>query len=270
MVRKGTVEGRSFSREVFRGNANRTDMQRPLDGHRKDKLTSGISLVFPAYNEEANIARSVSQALDILPLVCLEHEIIVVNDGSRDRTGEITDGMARRHPSVRPIHHPMNRGYGAAVKSGIHASRKELIFLCDSDLQFDLAEMPRMVEWIRDYDLVIGYRAKRADRLQRNINAQCWRLLMRLLFGLKVRDIDCAFKLFRRRIFDRVRLTSNGAMVSSEMLVQAQRCGFRIKELPVSHYPRTGGQQTGADPKVILKAFRDLIRFYRQMKLDRV
>lgn len=224
-----------------------------------------ISLVFPAYNEEANIAKSVEQAIQILSQITEEYEVIVVNDGSKDRTGEIVDAIAFQHPQVRHIKHPTNLGYGGAVKSGIYAARYGLIFLCDSDLQFDLAEIPKLLERINDYDLVIGYRVKRQDSLHRRINAWCWHLLIRILFGLKVKDIDCAFKIFRQPIFDQIKLSSNGAMVSTELLVQAKELGFKIKELPINHYPRLEGEQSGANIKVVLRAFRDLLKFYRQL-----
>jgi glycosyltransferase involved in cell wall biosynthesis len=226
-----------------------------------------ISVIFPAYNEEENIEKSVDLAIRILPQISKEYEIIVINDGSKDGTGRILDKIALRHPYVRVIHHPKNLGYGAAVKSGIYASRYEFVFLCDSDLQFDLAEMPDMLKWITGYDLVIGYRIKRADHLQRRINAWGWRLLIRIWFGLNVKDIDCAFKLFNRSVFNQIELTYNGAMISTEILVQAQKYGFTIKEIPVSHYPRLRGKQTGANLKVILKAFRDLVKFHRRMKM---
>jgi len=234
--------------------------------HNKNQKGIKISLVFPAHNEEANIAKSIEQALQILPQVAEEYEVVVTDDGSTDRTGEIIDSIASQNPHVRAIHHPKNLGYGGSVKSGIYAAQYDLIFLCDADLQFDLAEMPKLLKWINDYDLVIGYRLKRQDSLHRRINARCWHILIRILFGLKIKDIDCAFKLFRSSIFQRIKLSSNGAMISTELLTQAKEFGFKIKELPVSHYPRLEGKQSGANIKVVLRAFRDLFKFYREMR----
>lgn len=232
----------------------------------KIKKCSSISLFFPAYNEEANIAKSINQALTILPQFAEQYEIIVVDDGSKDKTAEIVQQVASKHPQVRLIQHDTNVGYGGAVKSGIYGSRFDLIFLCDADLQFDLTEMPRMLEWINEYDLVVGYRVKRKDPFHRRVNALCWHLLIHILLSLKVKDIDCAFKLFRKSIFQNMKLSSNGAMVSTEILAQARSFGYKIKEIPVSHYPRLEGEQSGANPKVVFKAFRDLFKFYREMK----
>lgn len=229
------------------------------------KLTS-ISLVFPAYNEELNVDRAVSEARAMLEKYAERHEIIVVNDGSADRTGELLDELARKHADVIPVHHPKNRGYGAALCSGFSQAKMDYVFFSDSDLQFNLDEMDRLVAWIDQYDIVTGYREKRADPLHRRLNAFAWGTLVRMLFGIKVRDIDCAFKLFRRRVFDSIKLSSAGAMVNAEILALSVKHGFTIKEVPVTHLPRQVGQQTGANLRVILKAFRELFAMYRQLK----
>lgn len=224
-----------------------------------------ISIVFPAYNEEDNITFAVQQAKKVVSRVTRTWEIIVVNDGSRDKTGEIIDKMSHRDNRIRPIHHPTNSGYGAALKSGITSARHGLIFFCDSDLQFDLQELPTFIRLIEDCDLVIGYRARRQDPFHRKLNAWGWNVLIRLYLGLKVRDIDCAFKLFRREVFDTIKIDAIGAMVNTDILVQAQRYGFSIKEMPVTHYPRRNGKQTGANVRVILKAFRELFRLHTKL-----
>jgi len=230
------------------------------------KKCDSVSLFFPAFNEEANIAKSVEQALNVLPRISEEYEVIVVDDGSKDRTAEIVKEISVKNPRVRLIQHPKNLGYGAAVKSGIYGARFDLVFLCDADLQFDLEELPGMFKWIDEYDLVIGYRVKRKDPFHRRLNALCWHILIRTLLGLRVKDIDCAFKLFRRSIFREMRLSSNGAMVSTEILAQAKLFDFKIKEVPAIHYPRLEGEQSGANIIVVIKAFRDLFKFYRQLK----
>ncbi|MFY9269030.1 MAG: glycosyltransferase family 2 protein [Candidatus Manganitrophaceae bacterium] len=224
------------------------------------RTRKSISVIFPAYNEEENIAKAVEQAVHCLDSLFRGWEVIVVNDGSRDRTGEVIDLLARSDLRIKAVHHPVNRGYGAALRSGIKEARKELIFFCDSDLQFHLNELLLLITWIEQYDVVVGYRANRRDPFYRKLNAFGWNLMVRLLLGLKVKDIDCAFKLFRNSVFRTIRIDAVGAMVNTDILVQATRMGFRIKEVPVTHFPRLSGKQTGADLKVIFRAFRELFR----------
>jgi glycosyltransferase involved in cell wall biosynthesis len=226
-----------------------------------------ISIIFPAFNEEENIARAVEHARETISKFFNDIEIIVVNDGSSDTTGAIIDKMAAVADDVIPIHHQVNRGYGAALRSGIYKASKGLIFFTDSDLQFDLKEIEDLEEWIHDYDIVAGYRAKRADPVHRRFNAWGWNMLVRLVLGLKVKDIDCAFKLFRRDVFANIKLETVGAMINTEILTMAQRNAMRIKEVPVSHYPRLAGEQTGANLKVILKALRELFLMREKLKL---
>jgi glycosyltransferase involved in cell wall biosynthesis len=226
-----------------------------------------ISIIFPAYNEEDNIRKAVEHGRRAMSKFFRDIEIIVVNDGSSDATANIIDQMAEEASDVVAIHHEVNRGYGAALRSGIYEASKELIFFTDSDLQFDLEEILHLQEWIHDYDIVAGYRARRADPAHRRFNAWGWNMLVRLVLGLKVKDIDCAFKLFRRDVFTNIRLETVGAMINTEILTLAQRNDMRIKEVPVSHYPRLAGEQTGANVKVIFKALRELFIMREKLKL---
>ena len=225
-----------------------------------------LSVIFPAFNEQANIVHTVEKAIGILPEVAEAWEIIVVNDGSQDETGRICDGLADRYPEVRVVHHTANRGYGAALKSGILEAQYNLIFFSDSDAQFDLNELPQFVVWAEDYDIVAGYRGKRRDPIHRIVNAWGWNILVRSLLGLRIRDIDCAFKVFRREVFERIQIRSVGAMVNTEILAQALRFGMRIKEVQVSHFPRRYGQQTGASLRVVVKAFHELFRLWSKLQ----
>jgi len=193
-------------------------------------------------------------------------EIILVNDGSRDATTPLCDELAEQYPEVRAIHHTDNRGYGAALKSGILAARYDYIFFTDSDGQFDLQELENLIEWAGQYEIVTGYRAKRQDPPHRLINAWGWKTLVRMVLGVKVRDIDCAFKIFQRSVFDRVQIRSVGAMVNTEILAQAMAFGMRIHEVKVSHYPRRYGKPSGANLRVIAKAFRELFRLWGQLR----
>jgi glycosyltransferase involved in cell wall biosynthesis len=225
-----------------------------------------ISIIFPAYNEEDNILNAVEQAIHCVKPLFPDWEVIVVNDGSQDKTGEIIDALAEQNPRLIALHHPSNQGYGAALKTGIQRASKELIFFCDSDLQFHLSELVVPLTWIEQYDIVIGYRAKRQDPFHRRLNALGWNTLVRLLLGLKVRDTDCAFKLFRSVVFKAIKIDAVGAMVNTDILVQAMRMGFKIKEVPVTHFPRLQGKQTGANLWVVLRAFKELFWLYRKLR----
>ncbi len=225
-----------------------------------------LSVIFPAFNEEANIQRTVDSARLILPKLAETWEIILVNDGSKDGTTPLCDQLAKQYSEVRAIHHVDNRGYGAALKSGILAARYDYIFFTDSDGQFDLMELEDLIEWAGHYEIVTGYRAKRQDPPHRLINAWGWRTLVRMVLGVKVRDIDCAFKIFQRSVFDRIQIRSVGAMVNTEILSQAHSFGMRIHEVKVSHYPRQYGKPSGANPLVIVKAFRELFRLWGQLR----
>lgn len=230
-----------------------------------DQKLSSVSIVFPAYNEEENIERTVIEALSVFKKYFNEVEILPVNDGSTDNTGNIIDQLHDRHPEVKPIHHVKNQGYGGAVKTGLTSGSHDYIFFSDSDGQFDLSEITLFLDHIKNHDIVVGYRSQRADPLHRKINAFCWGTLVRLLFDIKARDIDCAFKLFRRSVIDSATLEAEGAMISTELLAQAQMMGFSLKEVPVSHYPRAAGEQTGANPLVIFKAFIELFRLHGKL-----
>ncbi len=233
-----------------------------------DRLPS-ISAFFPAYNEEGNVAAMVERFTAVLPKLADDYEIIVVNDGSRDRTAEIADGLAAADPHVRVVHHQQNRGYGGALKSGFTASQKAYVFFTDGDGQFDVAEIANLLPHIPQYDVVIGYRIDRAEGGLRRVNAGAWNFLVRRLFGIPSRDVDCAFKLFDRRVFDVVHPEAEGAMISTEILARTVRAGFRITEVGVHHYARRHGTPTGANPLVIARAFYELFRLYRRITAER-
>ncbi len=219
-----------------------------------------ISVFLPCLNEAAVLEQVVLQALTVLRDLAEDYEVIVVNDGSRDDTGVIADRIASANPKVRAVHHPENRGYGSALRSGIAACSKDLIFYTDGDGQFDLTELKNLLPLIDSHDVVIGYRLNRREGIVRRFNGWAWTRLVCLVFSLKARDIDCAFKLFRRRIFDGMPLRSDGALISTEILARAARKGYSIAQVGVHHLPRRAGKATGAKPAVILRAFRELFR----------
>ena len=172
----------------------------------------------------------------------------------------------RRDARIRGVRHARNAGYGAALRSGLAEARGDLVFFSDSDLQFDLAEIRSLLAHTRDFDIVAGYRFPRRDPWHRIAIARLWGSLIQILFGLKVRDIDCAFKLFHRRVIDNISLASVGAFINTELLVRASAAGFRIREVPVSHRRRQHGTQTGARPRVLVRAALELSSLYRELK----
>ena len=231
----------------------------------RGKLSS-ITTVLPAFNEAENIKATLDKVAAFLPTVSDDWEIIVVNDGSVDNTEWIVKGMGKVDPRIKCYNHAMNRGYGAALQTGIFEAQKEHVFFMDSDGQFNIEELPLLIEHIGQYDIVAGYRAKRQDPWHRRFNAWGWNRLVRLVLGVHIVDIDCAFKLFRRSVFDKVLIRSLGAMVNTEMLAQARRFDLRIKELPVTHYARMHGNPTGAKFRVIFKAFRELFKRWWKLR----
>lgn len=231
----------------------------------KVKLSS-LSIFMPAYNEEGNIAATVIDAEKAAKLLTKNYEIIVVNDGSRDKTAEIVEELARHNQQIKLLQHKHNLGYGAAVKTGLAACTKDWIFFTDSDGQFHYDELPRFAEASSKADLVMGYRRKRMDPFHRVFVAQVllkvWNFV---LFGLTVRDVDCAYKLFRRSVRDAIKLKTESAITVSEFIIKAKAANFRIKQLPVQHYPRRFGKQTGGSWRVIARAARESFRLYKEL-----
>lgn len=223
-----------------------------------------LSYFFPAHNEEANLESLVAEALATLPALADTFEIIAVNDGSKDRTQAIADELTARHPGVvRAVHHPTNYGYGAALRTGFAASRFELIVFTDGDRQFRVADIGRLTARLAEADapdVVVGFRFKRADPLVRTLYARAYRLANRIFFGLKVTDVDCAAKLFRREALRDIRVESGGAFFSAELMIKLHATGRTVAEVGIPHYPRTAGSATGAKPSVILRAVRDFWR----------
>ncbi len=222
-----------------------------------------LTFFFPAYNEEENLDQTVERALaEIGPLVP-SIEVLAVDDGSSDRTAELADAFAARDGRVR-VHHQPNRGYGGALKSGFEHARGELICFSDGDLQFDLKEMARLLDRLADetrpVDAVIGYRIRRRDPFHRLVIAKTYNALVSIAFGLRVRDIDCAMKVFRREVFDGLRLDADGPFLSAELLIKLRARGVRMAQVGVNHYPRAAGTNTGASFGKILRTFRDLGR----------
>ena len=232
-----------------------------------------LSYFFPAHNEEANVRGLVDEALETLPAIAETFEIVIVDDGSRDATGAIADELAAAHPSVvRAVHHPTNLGYGSALLSGFRAARHEFVAFTDGDRQFRVADLARLTERLAEPDqpdAVVGYRIKRADPLVRTLYARAYRVANFIWFGLRIRDVDCACKLFRREALAGIAIESGGAFFSAELLIKLRAAGRTLVEVGVPHHPRTAGSPTGAKPSVVLRAVRDFWQLRLRMWVNR-
>jgi glycosyltransferase involved in cell wall biosynthesis len=222
--------------------------------------------VLPAFNEADNIEESVRRCLRAGEGLGLCFEVIVVDDGSMDETRMIVDALGREDARVRSLHHVRNRGYGAALKSGLFAAKMDRVFFTDADLQFDVSELAILLRHANDYSIVAGYRAPRRDPIPRRFNGWAWSKLVNAVFDLNVDDVDCAFKVFDRKIFERIPVYSIGAFVNTEILIRARAQGFTLTQVPVTHYPRQAGTQSGANPRVVLRAFRELWLLRRELR----
>jgi hypothetical protein len=233
------------------------------------RLPGSLSLVLPAFNEEANIDAVVQDSLATLPAFVDRYEIIVVDDGSRDRTGEIVAGLAATDDRVRLVRHARNRGYGAALISGFDASTGDFVMFMDADRQFSIRDLRLLVPFAGEYDIVAGFRMERSDPLHRRVLAEMFNVSVRLLFGVHLRDIDCAFKLFRGELLRGLPLTAPGALINTEIQAKARRQGARLQQVGVHHYPRIAGEATGGSPRVIVRAVGETLALWWRMRTYR-
>lgn len=228
---------------------------------------ASISVFFPCHNEEENVAQVIGNALEYLPAVADDFEIIIVNDGSTDDTAAHAEAIAQRDSRVRVVSHPTNLGYGRALRTGFESARGDLIFCADGDGQFSLADLPAVVNALDDHGFVLGFRINRADPFYRRLNAWLWGLSVRVLLGFRVRDLDCGFKLYRREAVPVADFISGrGAAISAELIARALRGGHTFTQVGVTHYPRQAGTQSGNDPRVILNSFLDIIQLWRGLR----
>ncbi len=238
----------------------------------KKPIIDEISVFFPAYNEEKNLKTTVSKSIEVLKSISRKWEVIIINDGSKDKTQQVAENIKSDYPdNISIITHSPNRGYGAALKSGLYNSKYQWIAFIDSDGQFDFAEINHLIKKQKETkaDLVIGYYLGRKVPFYRKFGSQLWQLAVFTLFGLKVRDIDCGFKLINKKVVDAIpRLESErGPFISSEFLIHSKKAGFKIVEIGVNHYPRTAGEATGAKLSVVLAGFKDLFTLWKKINL---
>lgn len=232
-------------------------------------MIKSLSVFFPAYNEEENIVPAVEKAVKVLEGLELRWEVLIIDDGSKDRTGELSDELASKDKRIRVIHQK-NGGYGLALRAGFYNSQYEWIFFTDADVQFDFSEVKLLMDKavVEDLDLVIGYRIDRKDPPLRKLNGWGWTQLTDLMFGMNVRDVDCAFKLIKREVLEKIpKLESTrGAMISPELLAKAKKAGFKMGQIGVTHFPREYGNPTGAKLSVIFQSFLDLFKMWIKLR----
>lgn len=239
----------------------------------KSYLVDELSVFFPCYNEENNIQATVDKAVKVLEKTAKKWEIIIINDGSKDKTGEVALRIQKKYPSIKIVTHHLNRGYGAAFKSGLYIANYQWIAFTDSDGQFDFSEIKNFIDTQKKTkaDIIIGYYLDRKVSKAVIISSKIWELIVFILFGLRVKDIDCGFKFISKKVVETIpRLEAErGAFISSEFLIKAKKAGFKIVEIGVHHYPRVEGQATGRQLKVILKSFSDLFKLWFKINFTR-
>ncbi len=228
-----------------------------------------ISAFFPVYNDETTVELMAKKLTEVLNELTEDYEIIIVDDCSPDKSGEIADSLAEKDKHIRVIHHKENLGYRGALKSGFSASDKDLIFYTDGDAQYDVSELKNLIPYIADYDVVTGTKIKRADRFHRILLSKLYYYFIRIAFRLKVKDISGDFRLFKRKVIDSVHFKSNSGTICLEMMKRIESAEFKIKEVPVHHYPRISGESQYFNSRDILKTFYELIPLWFDLVLIR-
>ncbi len=226
-----------------------------------------LSVFFPCFNEEDNIKSTVSKASKVLESLRVNYEILIIDDGSTDKTGEVADKLALNDKRVSVIHQ-INGGYGEALKAGFNNAKYKWVVYTDSDGQFDFSEVNKFLDKQSGADLILGYRIKRSDPFIRSLLAGGWRMTLFICFGLHLKDVDCGFKMIKKKTWEKISplTSSRGAMVNAELAIRAKRQGFRVVEIGVNHYPRLLGTPTGASLKVIVNSYLDLIKLWLSLR----
>lgn len=232
----------------------------------KPRALTSLSIFFPCYNEAENVGAMIDQAVKTAEGYGVDYEVVVVDDGSRDNSSEIVRSKAAQNPRVKLVRHERNLGYGAALRTGFKSVSKDLVFLTDGDNQFQIADIEKLFAKIDSCDAVVGYRINRQDVAARRLKGALWTRLSRLLFGFRVRDVDCAFKLFRKKCLEDLELKSDYLLIHAEILARLKKRGAKIEEIGVTHYPRTAGTATATRPGAMLKSARELLSLYWQIR----
>ena len=226
-----------------------------------------LSVFFPAYYDEKNIEKVVTKAVEVLEELRLnDYEVTIIEDGSPDKTGEVADKLAERFPKVKVIHHKKNMGYGATLYEGFTTAKMDYVFYTDGDNQFDLEELKKFVAIVPFSDIVVGYRKKKQYSLYRKMTSFVYNILLRLIFDIDYIDIDCAFKLIKRDLFDKISIKTKDAFIDAEIMIQAGLLGYKSTEIGVKHLPRVDGISTAARPSIIIKTIKEIIQFRKDIK----
>ena len=220
-----------------------------------------LSIIMPTYDEEGNLSNTVEPLVELLNNLSITHELLIINDGSTDKSGEIADGLSEKYPSVEVFHHEKNKGYGGAQLTGFKNAKGKYIMLIPSDNQFHLDDLPQYLEEIKNADIVIGYRKNRADPKRRGVVAKIYNFSLRFLFGLKIRDIDWV-KIYKKEFIDSTEIESKSALIDTELVIKAHKKGLKIKEVPCGHLPRIHGVQSGNNIKVLMRELKEFIKFW--------
>ncbi len=223
-----------------------------------------ISFFCPAYYDEKNIPILIPKIINVLQETTSGFEVLIVDDGSPDKTGEVADSLANKYSHlVKVIHHKKNLGYGAALRTGfLSADKFDFVFYTDGDIQYDVDEIKKMLPYLNKYEVVIGFRSKRALTTSRQLQTAVYNFIVRILFGLQIKDINCSMKIISRKALSKINLESNGAFIDAELLIKLKKNNYKIKEVEVTHFPRKFGKASGGSIKVIYKTLSDLVRFY--------
>ncbi len=228
----------------------------------KPKSLTSLSIVFPCYNESENVAQMIEQSIKVGEDYGIDYEVIVVDDGSRDNSAEVIKRYAAKNSHVKLVSHEKNQGYGAAVATGLKSASKDLVFFTDGDNQFHVGDIEKLFSKIDGCDVVVGFRVGRKDKAYRRLNGSVWTMTAKFLFGLSIRDIDCAFKLFRRKCLDGLEFRSKHLLIHAEVMAKLKKKGCRVQEIGVTHYPRQAGKATATKPSELIKSVAELIRLY--------
>ncbi len=228
-----------------------------------------LSVFFPAYYDEKNIGKVVNKAIEVLEELKLkDYEIIIIEDGSPDKTGEVADELAKKYPKVRVIHHEKNMGYGYTLRDGFLNAKMDYVFYTDGDNQFDLTELKKFVALIPFSDMVVGFRKTKQYSFYRRLTSLFYNYLLKILFEVRYWDIDCAFKLFKREIFEKIKIESVDAFIDAEIMIKAHLLGYTSTEVGVRHLPRLDGISTGARPSVIIRTIVEALKYWKEYKKE--
>ena len=226
-----------------------------------------LSVFFPAYYDEKNIAKVVEKAVEVLEELQLkDYEVTIIEDGSPDKTGEVADALAAKYPKVKVIHHQQNKGYGATLYEGFTSAKLDYVFYTDGDNQFDLEELKKFVALIPFSDMVVGYRKKKHYSAYRKFTSFIYNIILRMVFGIDYIDIDCAFKVIKRDLFDKITVNTKDAFIDAEIMIRARLLGYTSTELGVKHLPRLDGVSTAARPSIILRTIKEIYEFKKEVK----